>query len=1559
MYPNEARLRNMTYAMTIHYDVEVEFEKLLEKGEQPMLFGGEKAGPSMKAAMGEEESSSDEEDGRGSGRGGGLGGGLDGEYDEDAKNPGVPIVGGAPKTNVLNKHKRKMQKPKGITAAETAEIRAQTEKSIVGQVGQDILQKSPEPMIIERVYLGKFPIMVQSEFCILNGLPKEMRFRMGECRNDYGGYFIIDGKEKAVIPQEQFANNIPYIREPNTGKHLYSIDIRSVSENVAKPVRTLSVQLAAPTKYVEEFSATKRLDKFALAHIVVNIPNVRKPVPLFILFRALGVLSDKDIITMCLLNLEKYETLIDLFIPSVHESGGIMTQAAAIRFIAILTKGKTTAHVHHILSDYFLPHVGEMNYMQKAYYLGYLTFRLLKVYAGLEEPTNRDNYKYKRIETVGYLMTDLFREYYKMQIHATQQVFEQTIYFDEGEYENDLPRLITEKFRDAFGYKLVDGGFKKAFKGDWGAQSHTKRIGVVQDLNRLSHNTMLSHLRKTSLHLDVGAKLIGPRLLHASQWGYFDGIDTPDGGNIGLHKHLSVSAYISSGISREPVIAWLREKGLMKTVEECAPMQLDQMTKVFVNGYWAGVIEKPIEIVEKMKLYRRNGLLPIYLSVSFNIRNNTITVYSDAGRLCRPLFYRDEGAYSFEAAEFARRLKDGEFTWTELISGFNPKKKDFKPNEMRIYSLEELYGVEETSAAALKKFSENKAVIDYIDTAESEETLIALNKRALDDADKKPYYTHMEIHESFTMSTMCNLINYPENNPCTRDAFSCGQSKQAVSLYHTNYPVRMDKAAVVLNCPQVPLVKSRYMKYINGEENVYGENAIVAIMCYTGYNMEDSVLINEGALKRGLFRTTYYSTYEAHEEIQKLPGSDKRDIVASQKTFTNIDSEIVKQNIVGLKPQVEYNHLDENGLVKPGTIMHDKIAVIGLASSAINAEKKRDESKMPKKGQLGIVDKVFITEGEEGQRIAKVRIREERMPAIGDKMGSRAGQKGTVGLVVPESDMPFTKDGVRPDIIVNPHAIPSRMTIGQLVECLSGKVGANVGAFMDCTAFNNEGSKLAVYGELLTQLGYHASANEIMYNGMTGEQIEAAIFIGPTYYMRLKHMVKDKINYRALGPRAQLTRQPVGGRANDGGLRIGEMERDAVLSHGLSSFLQESMMERGDKYYMAICNKTGLISAYNPAKNLFLSPLADGPLRFVGSVEDQKIVNVSRFGRDFSIVCVPYSFKLLLQELQALNITMRIITEDSLRQLDSMSFSKNIEKLMHRSVENIHEIVSDIQSALHLKTDPVEHNDVIRAEKKEIHGGAKDDGKKSDDDDDKKSDASDKGDDDDDKKSDKSDESKHSDRSDESDRRIVVKHSPIDVDDELEAEDELKVGEYVLIRGNKRHPQTNQVIVYRVKHVGPEYITVENDDPILMQTNDHIQVVRRQEIYRPPPQHVQQMLAVASNPYLPAMNPMNSNPNAMMMMDGHMMDPSIAPPSMMMPANPMAPPPITVVVGDKNSVGQATATASGPSNGATEIVAPSASSSASEKEIKVKEPKKDNSILGGLTSFFTTVTKEG
>jgi len=1124
---------------------------------------------------------------------------------------------------------------------------------VVYKINNELGELKETTSVLEKIYLGKFPIMLNSDLCILNGLGPLVKFNMGECKNDYGGYFIIDGKEKVLISQEKFADNMLYVKADFNDLYSHSAEIRSVSEDASKPIRTLSIRIVRPdTKYNN-------------GQIVVNVPNIRKPVPLFILMRALGILSDKEIIKMCLLDLEKYENYIALFIPSIHDTGNIFNQEVALKYLATFTKGKTLAHVLEILMDYLLPHIGDNNFINKAFFLGYMVKELLQVYKNDKLPTDRDSFKFKRVELAGTLIYDLFKEYYSLQQKHIFQKIDKEYYYKKGIYQNDFIGLIENNYFEYFKERILENGFRKAFKGNWGAEEHTKRLEVVQDLNRLSYNSFLSHLRKLNLPLDSSAKIIGPRLLHSTQWGIIDPVDTPDGGNVGLHKHMSIGCAITSGYSSKPIIELLRTVFFMELLTECTIEYIAQCTKVFVNGAWVGIITKPVEVIQLLKNYRRLGLLPVYTSISWSIKDDSIYIYSDSGRLTRPVFYIKNGTASYNNPFIYNKLISRDYNFNELLIGFNPltilnkdKKElainlnDFIKLNSVFFNLKDLYANIESLGPndPLEYLMEKSGIIDFLDTSETESSLIAMDVQSI-----TKFSTHIEIHPSLLLGIMGNQIVFPENNQLPRDLFSCGQSKQGVSLYNTNYQNRIDKMGVVLNNGQIPLVKSRYLKYIYNEEHAYGVNAIVAIGCYGGYNVEDSILFNEGSINRGMFNTTYFNMYEAREESTKVAGS-------------NVDSKFVNVetlNVIGKRPGYDYSHLDSNGLITENTPLDDKKVVLGkVTNNLANPDTYIDASITPKKGQLGFVDKAFITEGEEGFRIAKIRIREERIPAQGDKFCSRCGQKGTLGLIIPEENMPFTSEGIRPDLIINPHALPSRMTIGQLVETLMGKACAHYGAFGDCTAFVNKGPKHEIFGSLLRNIGYSSTGNEILYNGESGEQISMEFFIGPCYYLRLKHMVKDKINYRAQGPRTSLTRQTVQGRANDGGLRIGEMERDSIIAHGATSFLKESMLVRGDDYYIAICNNSGTIAIYNESKNVFISPFADGPLKFADSIENSLNLQViSKYGKSFSIVRVPYSFKLLMHELQVMNIQMRIITEDNIDQLTSMNYSKTIENI--------------------------------------------------------------------------------------------------------------------------------------------------------------------------------------------------------------------------------------------------------------------------------------------------------
>ena len=1028
---------------------------------------------------------------------------------------------------------------------------------------------------IDRVFLGNFPIMLQSDLCVLNKVPSDVRFLMGECRSDPGGYFIIDGSEKVVICQEGRAHNTICTKKNHDNKYYYSVDIKSDSEEDTSFPRVTAVHIATT---LDESSPVRTKEGYTLHQIVVDLPDVRKPMPLFIVMRALGVLSDKQIIDTCLLG---EDTLREYFHSSVCDAGSVYTQAHALQFIASFTKYQSTQYALHILVKLFLPHMGSTNFIDKALFLGHMVKKILRVAIGVDPVTDRDSFRMKRIDSSGVLLQDLFNDFYHQQLKHVNLEIDRTynkneLFFNEPA---NFHTLFLANYHQFFEERVTENGVLKGFKGRWGATSYTQKVGVAQKLNRLSYNSAISHLRKTVLQMDSSAKVTAPRLLHSSQWGLFDPVDCD--GEVGTHKQMSLCSRITVGFPKAKLLEVMEEMKIHLISLSSIPVKdISDTVKLFLNGQWCGCILDPEFVVETLKEARRTGQIPSSTSISWNIAESILYLYTDAGRMQRPVFY------------------------------VTPKRTlSYTPEHLSSWS-------NMTQGSPTKPCS-----IEYIDADETNTAMIGFD--LLEDFEKKKWHTHVEIHGSTLLGFMGNLIIFPERNQLPRNAFSCGQSKQAVALYHTNYQNRMDTMGVVMNYGQTPLIQSSFLQSFGTLP--YGVNAIVAIMCYTGYNTEDAILFNRASLERGMFNTSYFKTYEMNESAGDSP------FVFEGSTNT-----------------------DEHGIVQMNTEVRPDTVLMRMVQDG------RVKNIYPKRDQEGRVDRTFISENQPGYRVAKVRICHERLPCIGDKFASRAGQKGTCGLILNEGDMPFTTDGRRPDLIINPHALPSRMTVGHLVESLIGKVHLQNGGLGDCTAFNTADSTDA-YRTQLPSMGFHSSGNEVLYNGMTGEQLESDIYIGPTYYLRLKHMVADKINFRVRGPNTTLTRQPVQGRSNEGGLRIGEMERDGVIANGMASFVRESMMDRGDgtlvvnnsriPHRIHVDNTSGLLAVYNERTNLQISPTLDGMV-----FENDALITVPKYEKSFSALNVPYSFKLLLQELATMNVQARLITSDTVDQLENMRY---------------------------------------------------------------------------------------------------------------------------------------------------------------------------------------------------------------------------------------------------------------------------------------------------------------
>ena len=599
--------------------------------------------------------------------------------------------------------------------------------------------------------------------------------------------------------------------------------------------------------------------------------------------------------------------------------------------------------------------------------------------------------------------------------------------------------------------------------------------------------------------------------------------------------------------------------------------------KVFVNGRWVGVTDSPIELFNDLKMKKSKGIINIYTSIVLNYKTKEIFITNEYGRLLRPLFkVRDNKLLITK--EMIHKIESGELVWDDLLVSIK---------------------IEES-------------VIEYVDPFEQSACMIAIKPINIQ---KGFHYTHCEIHPSTIFGVIASCIPFPEHNQSPRNTYQSAMGKQAMGVYVSNINSRMDKTAYVLNYTMRPLVETRIMNMLKLNRLPSGNQVIVAIMTHSGYNQEDSILFNKGSIDRGLFHATIYHTEK--DEDKKTNGEEELHIKPNKLNTKNMKFG-------------NYEKINKNGVIDENELIEDKDIII--AKVVAIKENKNDNTKLIKYEDQSrsyrtdeecYVDKNYIDRNGEGYNFCKVRIRTLRKPNIGDKFSSRHGQKGTIGNIINEEDMPFTKNGLRPDLIINPHAIPSRMTIAQIKETVLGKLLLELGLFGDGTSFGE--LNLETIFKELKKYNYESKGNELLYDGKTGEQIETSIFIGPVYYQRLKHMVNDKQHSRCIGPMVNLTRQPAEGRSRDGGLRFGEMERDCMISHGASRFTKERMYDVSDKYSVHVCKKCGLIAIYNDKKHIHLCKICENKT-------------------EFSYVEIPFSCKLLFQELIAMNIVPRIMT---------------------------------------------------------------------------------------------------------------------------------------------------------------------------------------------------------------------------------------------------------------------------------------------------------------------------
>jgi len=1054
------------------------------------------------------------------------------------------------------------------------------------------------PKIIEKtlpkITIGKLPIMLKSSVCVLTQNKHINHQYTGECSMDCGGYFIIKGSEKTVLGQERAAENRIYCFDgKNTTKWNWFAEIKSVPD----------FKCISP-KQIEMMVASKNN---GFGHgIFVTIPRIKQPIELYVLFRALGVISDKDITKYIMLDLvdKKQFDVLTCLQASIIDANKYMTQEDALRHITAsvaytpLNMDKETGirkkreFTLEVLDNDLFPHCQSLP--QKLYLVGYMANKLIQTSLGWISPDDRDSYLNKRIDLTGTSLNNLFRNYLNKLVKEMQKQVVREIntgsWRSTEDYENIINMTNIYKIMKS---TTIENGINRALAtGDFSIkQSNSSKVGVAQVLNRLTYVSSLSHLRRINTPLEKSGELIAPRKLHNTTWGFCCPAETPEGQSIGIVKNISYMSHITIPTNSSSLYDYVLPHILK--LEDTSPELLYGKVKVFVNGAWLGITNSPLELYADMKEKKYKGIVNIYTSITFNFKSLEIRICNDGGRLTRPVL-RVKDNKALMTKEIIDKLTKKEIGWNDLLT--NCKLPE--------------------------------SVIEYIDPDEQNFAMIAMKSKNgyLQDVDQKFNYTHCEIHPSTIFGVLASCIPYPEHNQAPRNTYQTAMAKQAMGVYVTNYDQRMDKTAYVLNYPSRPLVDTRLMNFIKLNKIPSGTQIHVAIMTHTGYNQEDSVLVNKGSIDRGLFIATIYHT-EKDEDKNII-----RDEIIRCKPDPTKTKGIKFGNYDKLNPQ---GFIPENELVENRDVIIAKtIPIKENRNDPTKTIKYEDQSKTFRTTEETYIDKNYTGRNGDGYNFAKVRVRILRKPVFGDKFSSRHGQKGTCGNIIPECDMPFTKDGLRPDIIINPHAIPSRMTIGQLKETLLGKVLLEVGMFGDGTSFGNLDVKTIT--EQLLKLGYESYGNELLYNGLTGEQLETNIFIGPVFYQRLKHMVNDKQHSRSIGPMVNLTRQPAEGRSRDGGFRIGEMERDVMIAHGASRFCRERLYDVSDKYSVHVCKKCGMIASFNDGNKNRMYANADFTIHLCKTCDNKT---------EFARVEIPYACKLLFQELQTINVVPRIITE--------------------------------------------------------------------------------------------------------------------------------------------------------------------------------------------------------------------------------------------------------------------------------------------------------------------------
>ncbi|MCX8192457.1 MAG: DNA-directed RNA polymerase subunit B [Nitrososphaeria archaeon] len=898
----------------------------------------------------------------------------------------------------------------------------------------------------------------------------------------------------------------------------------------------------------------------------VFFSRIYKGIPAIIMLRALGMVNDKDIVNL-VSNLKEVQ---ELLAPSFQEAEGVNSEIEALRYIGNriafgYAEEYRIQRAEQLIDTAFLPHIdtSKAARYRKAVFLCEMIGKLLEASLKIRNTSDRDHYANKRVKLANPLLMELYRMAFMKLLRDIRYQLERIA---SSRYPVSVstfvrPGIITDFVKHAFATGNWPGG----------------RVGVTQLLNRTNYPATLSHLRRVQSPLSRSQPHFEARDLHGTHWGRICPAETPEGSNCGLVKNLALSAMVSHQAKKRELLERLYSVGVLPFTEMLSRRKFYPV-KVFVDGLLIGFHVNGKDLVKNLRDLRRRGEISSEISVTlYNYGHiQEVSINTDEGRVMRPLIIVENGKPLVTKAD-VEALKNKTLRFRDLIA---------------------------------------QGKIEYLDAEEEENVLVALSPEELTSE-----HTHLEISPYAMLGVIAATIPYAENNQSPRNVYQGAMGKQALGIFATNYELRTDSRMHVLIYPQKPLVTTKAIELIGMNERPIGQNMVVAVLTGQGYNMEDAVVLNKSSIERGLGLSLSYRTYEI--EARTYIGGQRDKI------------EIPDPSVRGYRGEQAYRVLDDDGLAHVESDVTGGTVIVGVKSPPRFMEEYqraparemvwRDASETVRPSEAGIVDNIFITRTEEGNKLIKARVRTLCFAEIGDKFSSRHGQKGVVGMVFPQEDMPYTESGIVPDLIINPHAFPSRMTVGQLIESIAGKVAALKGAFIDGTPFM--GKPLEELTRELELLGFKSNGKEVMYDGLTGKKFEVEIFIGVVYYQRLHHLVRDKVHARARGQVQILTRQPTEGRSRGGGLKFGEMERDCLIAHGASYLLLDRLLEQSDKHVVYFCQECGLPAYYDLKQE-----------RFICSVH----------GKDVRVkpVTLSYAFYLLLEEMISMGIMPKVLFEE-------------------------------------------------------------------------------------------------------------------------------------------------------------------------------------------------------------------------------------------------------------------------------------------------------------------------